>query len=481
MSLELERRRFIQLSLSASAGLLGGTILAPGRVFGGTNGRMHPALVSPGCRKTKVRVAKIYIGKPEPHWPNPTLNLDDEVKTFESHFDRMKDEFSDVEFVVNRLVTSVDDVKKYRQEMEEADGILVIKLTIWTRDLSQAILSIRKPVALFALPYSGHEWVGYGKLQQQEEGELTEFFLTSDYDQLAVAVRPFRAIHHLREAKILNVTTNRFWEDYVDAVKGKFGTEFVTLGRERVIDTYNTISDDDANAETERWISDAVMVVEPDREEIFKSCKLALALEKLLHEEDATVITVDCYGSMYGQLPAFPCIGFTRLNDMGFGGICESDLQSAMTYVIFQGLVGRPGFVSDPTMDVSKNAAVLAHCMGTTRMDGPYGERAPYKLRTIMERQEGCVPQVTMRLGQKVTQAKLINDKEIVFFTGTIVDIPDTKRGCRTKVTVEVDGDAEELWKNWDHGLHRVTCYGDLTEDLERFCRYTKVDLVREA
>ena len=31
--------------------------------------------------------------------------------------------------------------------------------------------------------------------------------LSSNFDDLAVAVRPFRAIHHLREAKIINVST----------------------------------------------------------------------------------------------------------------------------------------------------------------------------------------------------------------------------------------------------------------------------------
>jgi hypothetical protein len=54
-------------------------------------------------------------------------------------------------------------------------------------------------------------------------------------------------------------------------------------------------------------------------------------------------------------------------------------------------------------------------------------------------------------------------------------------RGCRTKITVKVDGDIEKLWKNWSNGLHRVTCYGNLTKDLERFCRFAKVKLVNEA
>jgi L-fucose isomerase-like protein len=180
-------------------------------------------------------------------------------------------------------------------------------------------------------------------------------------------------------------------------------------------------------------------------------------------------------------LPAYPCIGFTRLNDMGLGGICESDLRSAIIHILFQGLSGRPGFISDPTMDVSRNSIILAHCLGSTRMDGPGGEAAPYKLRSVMERQKGAVTQVKMRVGQKITEAELIEPDRLVYFTGEIIDAPDIDRGCRTKITVKVDGDAEKLWDNWTDGLHRVTCYGDLTQDLRRFCRFKSVRMVNEA
>ncbi len=124
---------------------------------------------------------------------------------------------------------------------------------------------------------------------------------------------------------------------------------------------------------------------------------------------------------------------------------------------------------------------VLAHCLGSIKMDGPDGEACPYKLRTIMERQEGCVPQVKMRLGKRVTQAKLLGVEQLIYFTGDIIEVPDIDRGCRTKITVKVDGDLEKLWQNWSHGLHRVTCYGDLTQDMKRFCRFTGVKLVDEA
>jgi L-fucose isomerase-like protein len=307
--------------------------------------------------------------------------------------------------------------------------------------------------------------------------------LTGDYKQLAVAIRPFRAIHHLREARILNLSTRSF-KSYAESMKSKFGTDIKQIGLKQTLDAYKAVSDSRAKAETAQWIKGASEVVEPSRSDIFKSCKLALALEDMLDQENATVMTIDCYGTMWDKtikLPAYPCVGFTRLNNIGLGGICESDLRCAMTHIILQGLTGKPGFISDPTVDESKNSIILAHCLGTTKMDGPSGPAAPYKLRTIMERREGVVPQVFMRKGQKVTQALLVGTDNLLYFTGDIIDAPDIDRGCRTKITVKVDGDAEKLWKNWSSGLHRQTCYGDITKELGSFCKYKEIEMVNEA
>jgi L-fucose isomerase-like protein len=318
-------------------------------------------------------------------------------------------------------------------------------------------------------------------LRKRDEGALLECILSSDFSDLAVAVRPFRAIHHLREAKIVNVSSRQPDETQLNAIAGRFGTQVKVIGRQPVMDAYNAVSQRDAEEETERWIRQAESVLEPPRDEILRSCRLALAFEKILVAERASVMTVDCYGSMYRQLPAFPCVGFVRLNDMGLGGICESDLSSAMTHILVQGLSGRPGFISDPTMDESVKGIILAHCLGTTKMDGPDGPAAPYRLRTIMERQEGCVPQVRMRTGQKVTQLRVTAEDSIIYFTGTVSAVPDSDRGCRTQITVQVDGDPERLWQNWTDGLHRTTVYGDITQDLKRFCRFKQLKLVQEA
>jgi L-fucose isomerase-like protein len=411
------------------------------------------------------------------------MDFKKEIEYYESEFKKLKGELSDVEFVIDQLISSPEQIKPLKSKLGEVDGILVIHFNIGVRPILDEILSVGKPTVLFAAPYSGHGWTGFGALQKQELGAKLECILTSDYSQLAVAIRPFRAIHHLREAKILNVTTSNF-DNYANAMKDKFGTQIKRVEREQVLEAYDAVSDNDAKAETERWISGAKELVEPSRSDVLKSCKLALAFENMLDQENATVMTVDCYGTMWDntiKLPAYPCIGFTRLNNMGLGGICESDLQSAMTHIIYQGLIGKPGFISDPTVDESKNAIILAHCLGTTKMDGPDGSAAPYKLRTVMERREGVTPQVFMRIGQRVTQAKLVGTDFLPYFTGEIIDAPDVDRGCRTKITVKVDGDVEKLWKNWTSGLHRVTCYGDISKELGFFCKFKEINMVNEA
>jgi L-fucose isomerase-like protein len=184
------------------------------------------------------------------------------------------------------------------------------------------------------------------------------------------------------------------------------------------------------------------------------------------------------------KLPAYPCLGFARLNNIGLGGICESDLRCAMTHILFQGLAGRPGFISDPTVDESRNSIILAHCMGTPAMDGPDKPAASYKLRNVMERREGVVPQVKMRMGQKVTQAILDGTGALRYFTGAVIGTPvelENDRGCRTKIEVRVDGNITRLWQNWSHGLHRQTCYGDITKELGYFCKLKGIDMINEA
>lgn len=477
MNADLNRRGFLQLSTLGAAACAAGWHVAPLAA----QGAAAPYLVSPGCRGTKVRVARLYLGVPNAHWPTPSMKLEEEVARYNAEMAQRPRAFADIDFALDEVVTTPEQAAAAAKRLKDVDGVLAIHLSMGVSKMLQAVLAAQKPTMLFAAPYSGHEWTSFGKLQNSPEGALLDCMLTADFEQLATAVRPFRAIHHLREARILNVTMGNLRADYCDAIRDKFGTEIVKVDKPTVMDAYEDVEPAAAEAEAERWITGAQEVREPARDEIVRSARLALAFERIMTREKATCITVECYGSMYRQLPAFPCIGFTRLNDMGLAGICESDLQSAVTFLLLQALTGKPGFISDPTVDEGTQSIILAHCLGSTLMDGPDGEACPYRIRTIMEREEGAVPQVFMPVNRKVTQAELLGAEELIYFTGDVIDAPDSDRGCRTKIAVRVDGDLRTLWQNWSHGLHRVTVYEDATEDLRRFCKFTGIKMRNEA
>jgi hypothetical protein len=477
----LNRREFIQLAAAGSALCLGAPPLwAGGKRPGGSK------MISPGCRNSKVKVARLYMGSYHGLWPKPELDFQKEIRSYESAFATLKDQLADVDFCVDALITDPDQVKRLNAKLKGVDGILAIHFNIGVSPVLSEILSLGIPTMVFAVPYSGHEWVHWGELRKTPEGSRMDCILSSDLSQLAVAIRPFRAIHHLREAKVLNLTTRDF-SNQAKTIKDKFGTEIKRIKLEDVEQAYAAAEDDAAWSEASRWIKEADQVVEPSKEDILKSARLALAFEDILERERATVMTVDCYGTMWDttiKLPAYPCLGFARLNNMGWGGICESDLSSTLTHILFQGLVGRPGFISDPTVDESNGTIILAHCLGTPKMEGPDKPGAPYKLRTVMERREGVVPQVQMKQGQPVTQAILAGMDTIRYFTGEIVDAPvalSDDRGCRTKISVRVDGDISHLWQNWAHGLHRQTVYGDITRELRWFSRFKDIQLIDEA
>ena len=261
----MKRREFLQLAAAGGALCLSGSSLW---AFGSkTNG---PRLISPGCRKTKVKVARLYMGTSHGLWPKPNLDFQKEIRFYESEFAKLKDELSGVDFVVDELVTSPEQVGRIKDRLKNVDGILAIHFNIGIRPILNEILSVGQPTIVFAVPYSGHGWVGFGDLRQQPLGAKMECILSSDLQQLAVAIRPFRAIHHLREAKILNLTTRSFSE-YAADVKGKFGTEIKQIGLKRMLDMYGSVRDSEAKAEAGRWIKNAERVVEPSSEDIFKS------------------------------------------------------------------------------------------------------------------------------------------------------------------------------------------------------------------
>jgi hypothetical protein len=428
--------------------------------------------------KSKVRIGKLYLGREHPGWPTSTVDLGADMQRFEAKLATLSPGLADVDFVNGGLIGNDQQLAAAKEKFKDVDGILVIHLTMGIGAQLQSLMELGKPIVLFSLPYSGHEWHTIASWQRQ--GKLIEVFPSSRYEDVLVAIRPFRTIHRLKEARILHVSNGPADPAYCQAIKEKFGTEIVSLQLPDLQKAYDAADRGEAMADMKRWIKEAKKIVEPTKDDILKSSVMYIAMRDLLAQHGAVLVTMNCLGmGLMDRGMGYPCLGFVRFNNMGLGGICEADLKSSMTHLIFTHLVGLPGFVTDPVFDLSNNAIIHAHCVAATHMLGPDSPGSPYHIRSHLEDGRGASLMVKLPTGRKVSMARLLGTDKMLFSTGDAVDSPFVERGCRTKLTVKVNN-IDQFLENWSSGLHRVIFYGDHTQDVKRYCRFAQIHLVRE-
>jgi predicted SnoaL-like aldol condensation-catalyzing enzyme len=255
----------------------------------------------------------------------------------------------------------------------------------------------------------------------------------------------------------------------------------VTIKNAQILEIAKSIDPKLAEAEAEQyWIKPALGILEPTRQEIIDSARYYLAVKQLMIRENARgICSAACMGDPRG------CLTFSKLNDMGFVGACEGDIDSTLTMLLAGYAFRAPGFITDPVVDESKNAVVQFHCTSFTRL--PDGSRMPFLIRNQTDSGGGVALQVQWRTGEPVTMAKLVNLDTMLVVSGKITETGVSPLACRTQFTQTVRN-ARHLFLNWGAGaivppsspgdlsqyagampmLHRAVFYGDHVRGFKR-------------
>lgn len=267
------------------------------------------------------------------------------------------------------------------------------------------------------------------------------------------------------------------------AARDVLGLTFIPVGFKELAAAYDEADRAKAKEFADRWIATAKEIVEPGRDEIERSGAMYVAMQQLMKKHGATGISINCLRGFYGgHMKAYPCLGFCQFNNDGLVGGCESDQKSALTMATVNALTGRPGYMSDPVIDTSKNQIIYAHCVAPTKPFGPEGDSNPFRIRTHSEDRKGASIQSLLPPGYMTTTLEIDPMKqEVVYHQAKSVGNNDSDMACRTKLEAVVKGDIEKLTENWRPGWHRVTFYGDLKPQLTELCDRLKLTLVEEA
>ena len=413
-----------------------------------------------------VKIYTVYVGRTGGiYLSRPT----DEIAKFKEYLAGVEKKLGDVTFVGGEVIPP-DDAAAVLAKLGDVDGVLLFHLSGHgggaPKQAMDQIVNAGLPTAIFSQPFSGHGWMYFP--QWQKEGKKVVLLPTSNWGEIDRVVGLMRVAPRLRQSRILVVRGSLGTAAACSAeqVKERLGAELVPITVEETLKAHEAIDLKAAEAEAEQyWLSQAKDIVEPSREEIINSARFYLAMKDLMIREGAQATTSsNCMGG-----PAKGCLTYSKLNDLGFVGACEGDMDSTLTMLMFRYAFGIPGFITDPVFDTARNALIHFHCTCATKMDGPAGKRLPFIIRTQSDSERGVSLDVEMRVGQPVTCAKFINLDTMLISTGKIMEVTHDELGCRTQFVTEV-ADARKMFHNWGAGileggtmtlLHRVVFYGD--------------------
>jgi hypothetical protein len=435
-------------------------------------------------RPTKIH--KVYVGRTGGiYLSRPT----EEIGKFEEYLANLETRLPNVEFVGGEQIPPTD-ASEILPKIEEADGVLLFHLSGHGGDAPKQamdqIIEVGVPTAVFSQPFSGHGWMYFPGWRKA--GKKVVLLPSSDWSELDRVVGLMRVPPQLAQSKILVVRGPQGTPAACDGekVKSRLGVETIPVSVEETLAAHNAVPLADAEREAEEyWIGQTKGIVEPSRDEIINSSRFYLALKNMMREKGAQAVTSsNCMAE-----PAKGCLAFSKLNDLGYVGACEGDMDSTLTMLMFQYAFGVPGFISDPVVDTARNALIHFHCTCATKMDGPDGERCPFTIRNQSDSHQGVALDVEQRIGQEVTCAKFVNLDTMLLSTGKIIDVTHDPLGCRTQFVTEV-ADAEKMFHNWGAGqiesgvmtlLHRVVFYGDHRKSIEDLGALMDFKVIEEA
>lgn len=429
-----------------------------------------------------VRVYVVYLGLAS-GWPNLHFDPTNEIQNvFMPCLKQTAQNLGDVEFIGGDLIPNYMDAANQllpKIAEQKADAVLIIHFSCSNTDVCfAAFASTGLPVAIYARPFSGHEWVYVNSLQHAGAKIIASF--SRDLNEVERLVGLLRVPSRMKSAKLIVLgppgcaAGTAAAQDY-GKVKEKFGTEVIHVTPDEFVEVHKSTSEDEAIDEAENyWIKPAHEIREPSREEIIKSCKTYLAMKKLMKQRGARALTIKCLGGVPIDILGYPCLGFSHILDDGAIGACEADMDSTLNMMMMLYATGLPGFITDPVMDFATNAVIHAHCVSATKMAGTKTERLPFIIRTHLEDDQGASLKVLMdrEINREVTWTKLANNNTLLVATGIIredYDLDD--RGCRTRIVAEVTSTtARELFNKWGGNvigrdimarLHRVVFFGN--------------------
>jgi L-fucose isomerase-like protein len=148
------------------------------------------------------------------------------------------------------------------------------------------------------------------------------------------------------------------------AVRQIIGPEVFHIDTSTLIGEADKITDEEAEKAMKKIVESATKI-HVAKKTLFKSFKLALALQKLIKKYDLNAVSVKCHPELSQFYGSSACVANSLAIDLGIPVSCEGDVNNALSMFILQRLTGNPAFFHEyTTLEVKPGKVTIARLGG---------------------------------------------------------------------------------------------------------------------
>ena len=253
--------------------------------------------------------------------------------------------------------------------------------------------------------------------------------------------------------------------DYA-AMRERWGVEMVDIPLDEVVKGYEAIPAGEVHDITDEFISKAVGVKEPSRDEVVKAMRLYRSVKGIVERNRLDAFTLNCF-DLIPTTRTTGCVALALLNQQGIPAGCEGDEQTLLTMLAVQAATGEMTFMANPSkiLDNAAHEMVFAHCTIAPAMTDRYIVRDHYESLSGVA-VEGIFDPMDMtvvKCGGKGMERCFISKAQLLECT-------TNPNMCRTQLHLRLDQPLDYFLER-SIGNHHVIVRGDHADRLTAILR----------
>ncbi len=246
------------------------------------------------------------------------------------------------------------------------------------------------------------------------------------------------------------------------AMRERWGVEMVDVPLDEVVKGYEATAPDEVQDITDEFISKAVGIKEPSRDEVVKAMRLYRAVKGLVERYHLDAFTLNCF-DLIPTTHTTGCVALALLNQEGIPAGCEGDEQTLLTMLAVRAATGEMAFMANPSkiLDNASHEMVFAHCTIAPAMTDRYIVRDHYESLSGVA-VEGIIDPMDMTIvkcGGKSMERYFISKARLLECT-------TNPNMCRTQLRLRL-AEPLDYFLERSIGNHHVIVRGDHASRLE--------------